>query len=143
MVSGANRQQDTDSGYVSMPMDDGDASEFSPADGSQSHQPGGTYPWSYASTHVSSYEGHGNHAAATTSSGHLISHGEELDQLYHGCFDNSAIDPSLSSLYNGASSSAGHSQALLGLALPENTEGSLNIWAFTSLDAEFLEHSGS
>lgn len=147
-VSGANRPPDTDSGYVSMPRNDADASDVSPADRYPSQQPSGAYHWSYAPSHTRPYEEAGNHAAATTGPVHLTGDGEAFGHvLYRECFDYGPVDPSLYGSAGPSNRVDDGSQALLGLALPDHAaadaEGPLNIWAFTNLDAEFPEHSGS
>lgn len=129
-VSGDNRPGDADSGYGSMPQNNGDTDDVFYADGLAA-QPGAQC---HLPHDVRPYEMSGNDTIAA-SSGRIMS-----DHAGHGSFQD--YEDASHMLYGAASSST---RDLLGLAIPnlgaENADEPVNIWAFTNLEAEFSEYS--
>lgn len=125
VVSGADRPADADSGYASMPKNNAD--NVSPTE----RRPNRLRNYWDVPHGATTYAMGDNHFA-TTSSEYIPSDGDDFasmpDHLRHepvqGYEDTGAL--------------------LFGLAQPnlgaENSEGPVNIWAFTNLDAEFPEY---
>lgn len=133
-VSGANRDKDADSGYASMPKNNGDTDHVLSAN-RLAAQPG-TY-WTEVPHEVGQYDLSGNDAVSA-SSGRVMSDDSFAsihDDAGHGSVR--AYEDASHVFYGAASSSTDDGSVLLGLTLPEEP---VNIWAYTNLDAEFSEY---
>lgn len=141
-VSGADRPRDADSGYDSMPKNNGDADDVSHADILSATSE--TY-WPHVHHHeVRSYAMSGSHVS-TSAPGHVASDDTNFASIHdHGGHGSLQGYDDASHMFYGAASSS--TRDLLGLALPnheaDNAQEPVNIWAFTNLDAEFPEYTG-
>lgn len=131
-VSGANRPRDADSGYSSMPQNNGDTDDvfydrLAAQSGAQYHVPHEVRPYEMSGDPV-----------VTASPGRLTDDDSFPPIDCFRTFDNT--DPLLS---GGIGSSTRRDDSLLGLALsnpgPETSGGPLAPWDYAELDPVFLE----